>query len=225
MIAQCAAGRAPTARRGIGARVITAGVSETRRLLDRARAGDREAFDDLYRRHRGRLLAFVASRMPPGLGGFVAPEDLVQEAHLESARRLDEFEDRGPASFYRWLVAIAHNKIREASRRRGAKKRAHGALDAEPPAVQTSPSGRVMRDERSAQIAAALAGLPEAQAEAVRLRYLGGLSIAETAERLARSDAAVKALVARGLQALAERLAGSGGDPARPPDREPPSVG
>jgi len=188
-------------------------VSETRRLLDRAREGDRQALDDLYRRHRGRLLAFVAARMPPGLDGFVAPEDLVQEAHLESTRRIDSFEHRGPASFYRWLVAIARNKIREASRRRAAKKRAHRALDAEPPAVQTSPSGRVVRGERSGRIARALAELPEAQAEAVRLRYLEGLTIAETAERLGRSDAAVKALVARGLRDLAERLAGEAQGP------------
>jgi RNA polymerase sigma-70 factor (ECF subfamily) len=63
-----------------------------------------------------------------------------------------------------------------------------------------------MRGERAHRLVDALAQLPEAQAEAVRLRYLEGLTIAETAKRLEKSPAAVKALVSRGLRALASRL-------------------
>lgn len=181
-------------------------MNDTVRLLADARAGSREAFNALYARHRGRLLAFVAARMGPGLAGFVAPEDIVQETHLESARKIDSFAPEGTSSFYRWLVTIARFKLREADRARRAKKRAHAPLAAEPAAAQTSPSGQLMRGERTGRLVDALAELPEVQAEAVRLRYLEGLTIAETAERLAKSPAAVKALVSRGLGALAARL-------------------
>jgi len=174
--------------------------------VQEACAGSREALDALYARHRGRLLAFAASRMSAALAHFVSPEDIVQETHLESARKIETFEPSDGAGFYRWLVKIAAFKISEANRQRQAKKRAAGPLEHEPRSPDTSPSGRVVRDERHERLRAALAGLPEAQAEAVRLRYLEGLSVAEAAARLERSEGAVKALVTRGLAALASRL-------------------
>jgi RNA polymerase sigma-70 factor (ECF subfamily) len=179
---------------------------ETARLVQDARAGSREALDALYERHRGRLLAFAASRMTPALASFVSPEDIVQEAHLESARKIETFEPSDGAAFYRWLVKIAAFKISEANRQRQAKKRAAGPLEREPESPDTSPSGRVARDERHERLREALAALPDAQAEAVRLRYLEGLSVAEAAARLERTEGAVKALVTRGLAALAARL-------------------
>jgi RNA polymerase sigma-70 factor (ECF subfamily) len=159
----------------------------------------------LFDSHRGRLTAFVAARMPSLLARAVPPEDIVQETFLEAARRIDAFEPNGPAAFYRWLVAIARFKIAEAVRARRAKKRAMlTPMEVEPAGNQTSPSGRAIRAERAGLIANAIETLPEDQARAVRLRYLEGLTVAETADRLDRSPAAVKMLVSRGLTALAE---------------------
>jgi len=178
----------------------------TGRLLHGALEGDAAAQSALFDRHLGRLLAFARARMTPRARGIVAPEDIVQETHLEAMRKLPTFEDRGPASFYRWLVAIARFKISEADRAAGAKKRQAGPLDAPVPAAITSPSGRVMQRAARERLDAALQELGGARAEAVRLRYLEGLSIQETAERLERSPAAVKALVSRGLGDLVSRL-------------------
>jgi RNA polymerase sigma-70 factor (ECF subfamily) len=145
--------------------------------------------------------------MSAALRGDLSPDDVVQETHLASARRIDEFEPRGPASFYRWLVGIARNKVREAERRRRAKKRAVLApLAGEPAGDQTSPSGRVRGRERRELLLDAVRELPGAQGEAVRLRYLEGRSVAETARVLDRSESAVKALVSRGLAQLGTRL-------------------
>lgn len=180
-------------------------MSETGRLLAEARDGNRASLDALYARHRARLHAFVRARMTPGLLGTVAPEDILQETLLESARKLDGFEDRGPSSFYRWLVEIARFKVMEADRSRRARKRAiQEPLAAEPPAADTSPSGRAAKRERADLLREALAALPGEQGEAVRLRYLEGLTVAETGERLGKSADAVKALVSRGLAALEE---------------------
>jgi len=186
-----------------------AAETETRLLLAAARGGDSRALDALYARHRGRLLAFVRARMHSALARRVAPEDVLQETLLESARKIDAFEPQEPASFYRWLVQIARFKISEADRAWRARKRAlETPLEEEPPRAQTSPSGRAVRAERAALLHAALEALPEAQAEAIRLRYLEGQSLAETAERLGRTEAAVKALVSRGFAALSDGLPG-----------------
>jgi len=183
-------------------------MGDTQRLLADARGGNPVAFDALLDRHRGRLTAFVASRMHPALRGHLEPDDIVQEACLEASRKITGFVDRGPHGFYHWLVRIAEFKLLEANRHRTAKKRGSPApLRAEPPAMQTSVAGRVGRGEHALRIAEALERLPESQAAAVRLRYLQGLSVAETAERLETTPAAVKALVARGLAQLAGHLA------------------
>ena len=182
-------------------------MGDTQRLLADARGGDSIALDALFDRHRGRLTAFVAARMHPGLRGWIEPDDVVQEACLEAARKIAEFEDRHPNGFYAWLVRIADFKLKEADRRRRAKKRGQPAsLEVEPMSLQTSVAGRASRGEHALRIADALTVLPGSQAEAVRLRYLQGLSVAETAERLETTPAAVKALVARGLAQLAGRL-------------------
>lgn len=76
----------------------------------------------------------------------------------------------------------------------------------EPEAPNTSPSGGASRHERQSLLRAALDAIAPNQAEAVRLRYLEGLSLAETASRMERSEAAVKALVSRGLDALSIRI-------------------
>jgi RNA polymerase sigma-70 factor (ECF subfamily) len=185
-------------------------MEDTGGLLRTARSGDREALDALFDRHRGRLLAFLRVRMDAALARTVAAEDVLQETLLEAARKLDAFEDRGSGSFYRWLVAIARFKLSEADRARHAQKRTMvGALESDPPAADTAPEERILREERAERLRGAVESLPPDQAEAVRLRYLEGLTVAETSERMSRSPASVKALVSRGLDALAGRLTSS----------------
>jgi RNA polymerase sigma-70 factor (ECF subfamily) len=181
-------------------------VHDTDRLLRGALEGDSGCQAALFSRHLGRLLALVRARMSARARSVAAPEDIVQETHLEASRKLPTFEDRGPASFYRWLVAIARFKMAEADRAGAAGKRQWVPIDRPPSGRMTSPSGRAMRRQRDERLARALGELGEARAEAVRLRYLEGLSVAETAERLGRSEAAVKALVSRGLEDLAAKL-------------------
>ena len=182
-------------------------MSDTTRLVDAACGGNREALETLYARHAGRLVAFIRSRMSDELARRVSPEDVLQETLLESSRKIDAFVPQGGASFYRWLVGIARNKVLEANRARLARKRSiEGPLEIDLAQSQTSPSGRAIRIESAVHLHVALAALPERQAEAVRCRYLEGLSLAETAERLQCSEPAVKALVSRGLLDLSQRI-------------------
>jgi len=183
-------------------------MSDTLHLLREAQGGSSAAFNVLFQRHRDRLSTLVAVRMSPGLRAHIEAEDVVQETYLEAARKFSGFSPESPQAFYRWLARIAGFKVKEAERRRRAKKRGNpGPMATEPPADQTSVAGRAGRTERVEQIASAIEKLPSAQADAVRLRYLQGLSVADTAQQMERSEAAVKALVARGLGTLARLVA------------------
>ena len=182
-------------------------MSSTIHLVEAARDGDRHALSALYARHEGRLLAAIRARMSPEMRARLQPEDVLQETLLESARRIDAFVPDGPSSFYRWLVGIARNKLREAARAGRAQKRAREEhLDEQPPASWTSPSAHAVRAEKKAHLEDALAALPERQAEAVRLRWLEGLSTAEAAQSLGCTESALKSLVSRGLEELARRM-------------------
>ena len=198
-------------------------MTETARLIESAQGGSREALEVLYARHQGRLLNLVRARMPTWLAGRMTAEDVVQETLLESTRKIGRFEPLGPAAFYRWLVEIARYKLAEAERAQRANKRAPAEpLDGQVPAEQTSPSGRVMRAESGVRLREGLAQLPERQAEAVRMRYLEGRSVDETAGRLGCSAAAVKSLVSRGLMRLAEIFSQESGGSALPSGRPTP---
>jgi RNA polymerase sigma-70 factor (ECF subfamily) len=66
-----------------------------------------------------------------------------------------------------------------------------------------------MRGESAVQLALAIATLPEAQQEAIRLRHLEGMSLAQIAQQMERSEEAVAGLIKRGLRGLRDRLATS----------------
>jgi RNA polymerase sigma-70 factor (ECF subfamily) len=192
-------------------------MSDTARLVRASQEGDREALEVLCGRHQGRVLAMIRVTMGAELSARVAPEDVLQETLLESSRKIGVFEDRGPGSFYRWVVGIARFKVAEARRAQRAWKRAAVPLDGPVPGAETSPSGRVVRAERADGVAAAIEALPERQRDAVRMRYLEGRSVEETAAEMGCSGAAVKSLVARGLGVLAGALRGHAPDSAIPP--------
>jgi len=183
-------------------------VAHTSFLVDAARDGDRSALTTLFTRHEGRLLAWVRATMPHPLTLRISAEDIVQETLLQAVRKVGGFQPTGDSgSFYRWLVGIARFKLMEARRAQRAAKRANERPLTGPVASsQTSPSGRVLAGERAQRLSEALATLPERQALAVRLRWLEGLSVAETAAKLECSETAVKSLVCRGMADLAGRL-------------------
>src|SRR5262249_29296563 len=76
---------------------------DTERLLQQARAGDQQAFEDLFARHREYLRQVVALRLDPRIRSRLDPEDVVQEAQLEAFRRFGDFLERRPMAFRLWL--------------------------------------------------------------------------------------------------------------------------
>jgi len=145
--------------------------------------------------------------MAPDLAARLAPEDLLQETLLEAARQGRAFEPQGPAAFYRCSSASRASRswrpTGAGTRSSARRRRRCGTIPRSP---QTSPSAGSGADERDGRLRTAVARLPERQAQACDSANLEAATLAETAAALECSEAAVKALVTRGLAELAAHL-------------------
>jgi RNA polymerase sigma-70 factor, ECF subfamily len=162
--------------------------AETQRLLTEASLGAPEARERLFERHGAAVRALVERRFDAKLHPRVDPSDIVQEAQLEAASRLDDYLDRRPFPFRLWLLKTAHERLLKIERKhlRTAKRsilrevplpdasslRLAGSLIAN----ETSPSCRASRHENARRVRRALAKLPERDREIVMLRTFEGLS-------------------------------------------------
>jgi RNA polymerase sigma-70 factor (ECF subfamily) len=173
-------------------------------LLAGLAAGRLEALDALYERYKSMAYG-IARRIT---ADDVLAEDVVQDAFLGAWRSADRYV-AGRGSVKTWLLSIVHHRAIDAVRRR----RPTAELPAEEegratPTALTLPdvwgevSGRLDR----AQVAAALAVLPDPQREALELAYWAGLSQTEIAERIGVPLGTVKSRVRLALVALRREL-------------------
>ena len=81
--------------------------AETERLLLRIRAGERQAFDELFDRYQVRLRKAMELRLDTKLRPRIDASDIVQEAQMEAYRRLDDYLKRRPMPFGLWLRRTA----------------------------------------------------------------------------------------------------------------------
>jgi RNA polymerase sigma-70 factor (ECF subfamily) len=151
--------------------------------------------------------------------------DVVQETLLEAHRDRAGFRGETPAEQAAWLRRMLANNLANALRdarrlkRDPARERSldepvdRDALDRSELRMKgwlasegTTPPEAAERGERILALARSLEGLPPDQQEAVTLRYLRGLSLAEIADRMERTEASVAGLLHRGLRDLRGRL-------------------
>lgn len=180
--------------------------------LLRARNGDESAFQELLEPCRLRLASFVRRHAGRGRGGDADEDDLLQIALAEAWRRLPAFEDRGPESFFRWLVLIARHAITDRLKYLDAKGRTHGRAPGEParwsqvPGDATSVAGAAIRGESRRRLEHALEQLEPRQREVVARHLLEGDTLAEIATMLGITKNAVWERLHRGLAALRLQL-------------------
>lgn len=161
-----------------------------------------------------RLLA--EARVGRGGASPIDPSDLVQQTLMDAHRDRDRFHGATDAERAAWLRRLLACNLADALRARGRLKRDEGrerSLEAELAASsarlagwlaadQTSPSGRIDREESALRLADALGRLPEANRVALVLRHVEGRPLAEIADQLGRTPAAVAGLLKRGLAQL-----------------------
>jgi RNA polymerase sigma-70 factor (ECF subfamily) len=185
--------------------MISCTLSDTTRdTIERARTGDREAFDALARAHRPALAAAVRARLGPHLRGKVEHEDVVQETFLKAFVSIRSFHGTDALSFSRWLRAIAENILLYWAREHQRKDQL--PLIVEPPGSAPPPSQQLRREERFERLACALGRLTPAEREALILARLEGLKMTEVAARLGISPVAARQGLWRALSKLRARL-------------------
>jgi RNA polymerase sigma-70 factor, ECF subfamily len=162
-------------------------------LLAAHRAGDGEAFGELFRRHRDRMWAVaLRTTRDPELAA-----DAVQDGFLNAFRRADSY--RGEAAVTTWLHRIVVNACLDRLRRR----RPTSDLDDLDPA---DPRDHHRSVEVRLDVREALEQLPEGQRLALVLVDMHGLSVAEAAVVLDVAEGTIKSRCARGRAAMAELL-------------------
>lgn len=161
-------------------------------LVAAARAGDRGAFDELYRNYARMVHGILLARVPHD-----AVEDLMQEVFLQAFRQLPRLRD--PAAFGGWLAAVARNRAHDHFRR--------ARETSELTDVHAAP-GNLSAEVDAAAALAAIRGLPEAYRETLMLRLVEGMSGPEIAERTGLAHASVRVNLHRGMKLLRERLEG-----------------
>ncbi|HEY1509385.1 MAG TPA: RNA polymerase sigma factor [Solirubrobacteraceae bacterium] len=176
--------------------------TEEHRLVAAAKAGDKDAYASLLRRHQE--VAFRAAYLVSGSRSDA--EDATQEACVKAWLALDRFREQAP--FRPWLVRIAINEAR--NRRRGAGRRDGLTLRLadDPPGTIVAPAAEdeaLAADQRS-RLAAQLGLLSEDDQLVIAARYLLGLSESETATALALRVGTVKSRLSRALERLREQL-------------------
>ena len=171
-------------------------------LVERARSGDRAAFDELARELSPSLLAGIRRRIGPALREKLEPEDVLQETLLRGLQSITEFRWQGERSFERWLAGIATHFILHTARQHGL--RTHLRLAHEPPVNDVTASRRQRREERFERLRRTIEQLPPAHRTVVRLARLEGLKIHEIAARIGSTPGSVRNLLFRGMQLLRE---------------------
>jgi len=183
----------------------------TRIQIDRLRAGDREAANELFKRHLPSLQRAVRARVPRSLRHRLDEDDLVQQTLVQALTHLDRFECRGEGAFLAWLSRIAANAALDALKRPDLKRlNPDEAGDPVPldelPGDGTTPSGIMTRDEEQERLMAALDGLAPEHREILIEREILGLDLDALAEAHGKSKDAVRMQVQRAREALARRL-------------------
>ena len=160
-------------------------------LVERSRAGDADAFAELYRRYLTPIYRFVFRRV----GGDAAiAEDLTSQLFFDVLSNLDRYKERG--RFPAWLFTITRRRLADYYR-----KAVPEALEDLPDPGPGMPD-RLEQQENILRLGQLLEKLDKEKRELLQLRFSDELSFADMAAILGRSEAAVKMSLYRVLDWL-----------------------
>ncbi|HET9518041.1 MAG TPA: sigma-70 family RNA polymerase sigma factor [Actinoplanes sp.] len=180
-------------------------AAEVWALVERAQAGESEAFGLIYDRYMDTVFRFVYFRV----GNRQLAEDLTADTFLRALKRIGSFTWQG-RDLGAWLVTIARNLVADhfKSGRYRLEVTTGDVLDAdrEDRGPEGSPEAAVVDHITNVALLTAVKQLNPEQQECIVLRFLQGFSVAETAQAMGKNEGAIKALQYRAVRALARLL-------------------
>jgi RNA polymerase sigma-70 factor (ECF subfamily) len=170
-------------------------------LLRLAQRGDGEAFGRIYDRYVDQVYRYLYYR----LGSHALAEDLTSETFLRALRRIDSFSWEG-RDIGAWFITIARNLVTDHVRSSRFRLEVPTAdmLDAE--RADDGIEEIVLDRLQNSVVLDAMRQLKAEQQECLILRFLQGMSLAETARVMDRSEGAIKQLQLRAIRTLARLL-------------------
>lgn len=191
---------------------------ETLSYAGRIRAGESDALFEYIEKNRPQLLGYIHKNLSDALKRKVEAEDILQDAAVSCLNAFDDI-DFSTIDMFSWICQQCQRRIIDAHRHYfGAQKRDAGrevALNQQNPgnterggfekmlaASITSPSAAFSRQQKEFQLAEMVAKLPDEAQQALKLRFVEGLPTRQIAERLNKSDAAVRVLLTRTVKKL-----------------------
>lgn len=178
-------------------------------LVERVRAGDKQAFGLLVEKYRRKLMRLL-SRM---VRDNEEIEDIAQETFIKAYRALPQF--RGDAAFYTWLYRIGVNTAKNylAARGRGMRTVSdHAMNDEDEPDERlmaqdiSTPETELLSKQVAIAVNQAVDALPEELRQAITLREIEGMSYEEIAEYMACPIGTVRSRIFRAREAIATKL-------------------
>jgi len=170
-------------------------------LVGRAASGDNQAYDMLFDRYRPSLLSMLQQKCQ---GGDQA-EDILQETFVKAYLNLAQYDPK--YTFGQWIYTIAKNLFIDYTRKRREK---HISLDRpyemNTPSDTQTPEERIISNQSGNQLNILLLQLPEHYRTMVELRFWGGYSYEEIAEKLNMPLGTVKTQIHRARVRLCDLI-------------------
>ena len=187
-------------------------LESTVHLVARVQAGDESAVERLFARHYGPLRRWATGRLPVWARQLTDTDDLVQDALLQTFKRIGVFDPRGPGALHAYLRQAVMNRLRDELRRRGRQPETltlddTGAVDRLGIEGGESPLAQAIGRENLERYQDALALLRPEEREAVIGRIEMGYTYQELAEAIGKPSAeAARKATERALVRLAEEM-------------------
>jgi len=172
-------------------------------LVELAQGGDADAFGLLYERYVDLVYRYIYVRV----GSSHVAEDLTSETFIRALRRIDSFSWQGK-DIAAWFVTIARNLITDNAKSARFRMEVTTADMIDADRRVEGPENEVLANLRDTRLFEAIKTLKAQQAECLVLRFMHGLSLAETALVIGKSEGAVKQLQLRAVRALHRELGG-----------------
>jgi RNA polymerase sigma-70 factor, ECF subfamily len=183
-----------------------AGLDSTLTLVERVKAGDREALDGLVARYLPALRRWASGRLPRWTRDLLDTDDLVQETMIRAINRIDRFDARHEGALQAYLRQAVVNRIRDEIRR-GKRSPVETPLDDNAADHAASPLELAIGAEALERYEAALARLRPEEREAIVARIEMDGTYQDVARALGKPSAdAARMAVSRALLRLAEEM-------------------
>lgn len=176
--------------------------TDPKKLIERAKAGDKKAFGNLYSLYFVPVFRYVYLRIQ----SREEAEDLTQTVFMKVYQSLGKYRDVGkdPLAYF---FTVARNSIIDFSRKK--KDVSFGAESEAILEIQSNdedPIARLEKDESAQKIRKAISSLPEMQKEVIVLKYINEMTNEEIAKILDKNEAAIRQIQHRALEKLKKFL-------------------